>query len=138
MDTQVWPSKNWKPRSFWNLEWFEKAVLILKLGIFQNQHCSFRNYRKEKKNYLTFSHYSPKLTMGHTSIKCTLHKFCKNDYFKSKLNDITLNVNKIIFKAYHLANLYTVWLNYSSIASRIFCQCNCINIQTLQMRGDEI
>jgi hypothetical protein len=48
--------------------------------------------------------------MRFTSIKCTLNKFCKNDYVKSKLNEVTLNVNKIIFETYLLANLYIVWL----------------------------
>jgi hypothetical protein len=48
--------------------------------------------------------------MSSTSIKCSLNKFCKNDYVKSKLNDITLNINKIIFKTFLIANLHIVQL----------------------------
>ena len=43
-------------------------------------------------------------------MKCTLNEFCKNDYVKSKLNDITLNINKIIFETYLLANLHIIRL----------------------------
>jgi hypothetical protein len=39
-----------------------------------------------------------------------LNKFCKNDYLKAKLNEITLNVNKIIFEAYLVANLHVIKL----------------------------
>jgi hypothetical protein len=45
-------------------------------------------------------------TLKYTSIKCSLNKFCKNDYLKSKINERVLNVNKIIFEGYVLANLH--------------------------------
>ncbi len=54
--------------------------------------------------------YFSKKNMMYTTVKCTLNKFCNNDYVKSKLNDITLNVNKIIFETYLLANLHIVRL----------------------------
>jgi hypothetical protein len=49
-------------------------------------------------------------TLKYTSIKCSLNKFCKNDYLKSKINELVLNVNKIIFEGYVLANLHIIWL----------------------------
>jgi hypothetical protein len=36
--------------------------------------------------------------------------FCKNDYLKSKINELVLNVNKIIFEGYVLANLHIIRL----------------------------
>jgi hypothetical protein len=47
-------------------------------------------------------------TLKYTSIKCSLNKFCKNDYLKSKINELVLNVNKIIFEGYVLANLHII------------------------------
>jgi hypothetical protein len=49
-------------------------------------------------------------TLSYTSIKCSLNKFCKNNYLKSKINELVLNVNKIIVEAYVLANLHIIWL----------------------------
>jgi hypothetical protein len=49
-------------------------------------------------------------TLCCTSIKCSLNKFCKNNYLKSKINQLVHNVNKIIFEAYVLANLHIIWL----------------------------
>jgi hypothetical protein len=49
-------------------------------------------------------------TLKYTNIKCSLNKFCKNDYLKSKINELVLNVNKIIFEGYVLANLHIIWL----------------------------
>jgi hypothetical protein len=49
-------------------------------------------------------------TLKYTSIKCSLNKFCKNDYIKSKINELVLNVNKIIFEGYVLANLHIIRL----------------------------
>jgi hypothetical protein len=49
-------------------------------------------------------------TLKYTSIKCSLNKFCKNDYLKFKINELVLNVNKIIFEGYVLANLSIIWL----------------------------
>jgi hypothetical protein len=48
--------------------------------------------------------------LKYTSIKCSLNKFCKNDYLKSKINELVLNVNKIIFEGYVLANLHIIRL----------------------------
>ena len=48
--------------------------------------------------------------MKYTTIKCSLNRFCKNDYLKSKINDVILNVNKIIFEGYLLANLHVIRL----------------------------
>jgi hypothetical protein len=39
-----------------------------------------------------------------------LNKFCKNDYLKSKIDELVLNVNKIIFEGYVLANLHIIRL----------------------------
>ncbi len=47
-------------------------------------------------------------TLSYTSIKCSLNKFCKNNYLKSKINELVLNVNKIIVEAYVLANLHII------------------------------
>jgi hypothetical protein len=44
------------------------------------------------------------------AIKGSLNKFCKNDFLKAKLNEITLNVNKIIFEAYLFANVHIIRL----------------------------
>ncbi len=49
-------------------------------------------------------------TLSYTSIKCSLNKFCKKDYLKSKINELVINVNKIIFEGYLLANLHIIWL----------------------------
>jgi hypothetical protein len=49
-------------------------------------------------------------TLKYTSIKCSLNKFCKNDYLKSKINELVLYVNKIIFEGYVLANMHIIWL----------------------------
>ncbi len=50
-------------------------------------------------------------TLSYTSIKGSFNKFCKNNnYCKSKINQLVLNVNKIIFEAYVLANLHIIWL----------------------------
>jgi hypothetical protein len=49
-------------------------------------------------------------TLKYTSIKCSLNKFCKNNYLKSKINELVLNVNKIIFEGYVLANLHIIRL----------------------------
>jgi hypothetical protein len=49
-------------------------------------------------------------TLHYTSIKCSLNKFCKNDYLKSKINELLLNVNKTIFERYVYANLHIIWL----------------------------
>jgi hypothetical protein len=49
-------------------------------------------------------------TLKYTSIKCSLNKFCKNNYPKSKINELALNVNKIIFEGYVLANLHIIRL----------------------------
>ncbi len=49
-------------------------------------------------------------TLKYTSIKCSLNKFCKNDYLKSKINELVLNVNKIIFEGCVRANLHIIWL----------------------------
>ena len=49
-------------------------------------------------------------TLKYTSIKCSLNKFCKNDYLQSKINSLVLNVNKIIFEGYVLANLHIIQL----------------------------
>jgi hypothetical protein len=46
--------------------------------------------------------------MRYNPIKCTLNKFCKNDYLKAKLNKKTFNVNRIIFEGYLEANLPVV------------------------------
>jgi hypothetical protein len=49
-------------------------------------------------------------TLKYTSIKCSFNKFYKNDYLKSKINELVLNVNKIIFEGYVLFNLHISWL----------------------------
>ena len=49
-------------------------------------------------------------TLSYTSIKCSLNKFCKNNYLKSKINELVINVNKIIFEGYLLANLHIIRL----------------------------
>jgi hypothetical protein len=49
-------------------------------------------------------------TLSYTSIKCSFNKFCKNNFLKSKINKLVLNVNKIIFEGYVLANLHIIWL----------------------------
>ncbi len=49
-------------------------------------------------------------SMKYSTIKCLLNCFCKNDYLKSKINDVVLNVNKIIFEGYLLANLHVISL----------------------------
>jgi hypothetical protein len=49
-------------------------------------------------------------TLKYTNIKCSLNKFCKNDYLKSNINELVLNVNKIVFEGYVLANLHIIWL----------------------------
>ncbi len=46
----------------------------------------------------------------YSTIKCLLHQFCKNDYLKSKINEVVLNVNKIIYEGYILANLHIICL----------------------------
>src|SRR5437868_5612780 len=48
--------------------------------------------------------------MSYTTVKTTLNQFCKNDLFKFKLNEIVLNVNKIMFEAYAFANLHILRL----------------------------
>jgi len=45
-------------------------------------------------------------TLKYTSIKCSFNKFYKNDYLKSKINELVLNVNKIIVEGYVLFNLH--------------------------------
>ncbi len=40
-----------------------------------------------------------------------MNKFCKNNYLKSEINELVLNVNKIIFEEYVLANLHIIWLH---------------------------
>ncbi len=49
-------------------------------------------------------------TLSYTSIKCSLKKFCKNNYLKSKIKILVINVNKIIFEGYLLANLHIIRL----------------------------
>ena len=51
-----------------------------------------------------------KKTTRFIAIKGSLNKFCKNDFLKAKLNEITLNVNKIIFEAYLFANMHIIRL----------------------------
>ncbi len=51
-----------------------------------------------------------KKTTRFISIKGSLNRFCKNDFLKAKLNEITLNVNKIIFEAYLFANVQIIRL----------------------------
>ncbi len=41
-------------------------------------------------------------------VKCSLNHFCKNHYLKSKINDVILNMNKIIFEGHLLANLHVI------------------------------
>jgi hypothetical protein len=48
--------------------------------------------------------------LKYTSIKCSLNKFCWNDYLKSKIIKLVLDVNKIIFEGYVLANLHIIQL----------------------------
>jgi hypothetical protein len=49
-------------------------------------------------------------SLSYTSVKCSLNKLCKNGYLKSKINELLINVNKIIFEGYLLANLHIIWL----------------------------
>jgi hypothetical protein len=51
-----------------------------------------------------------KKTTRFTSKKGTLNKFCKRDFLKAKLNNITIDVHKIIFEAYLFANMHIVRL----------------------------
>ena len=48
--------------------------------------------------------------MSYTTVKTSLNQFCKNDYLKSKLNDVVLNSNKVVFEAYAFANLHILRL----------------------------
>jgi hypothetical protein len=36
--------------------------------------------------------------------------FFKNDHLKLKINEVVLNLKKIIFEGYVLANIHTIWL----------------------------
>ena len=46
--------------------------------------------------------------MSFSVVKVSLNKFCKDDYMKSKLNDIVINANKIMFEAYCFANMHVL------------------------------
>ncbi len=44
--------------------------------------------------------------MGYTTVKCSLNKFCKNEFLKKHLNESSLRVSKIVSECYCLANLH--------------------------------
>lgn len=44
--------------------------------------------------------------MSFIAVKGSLKQFCKDDYFTSKINDVVVTANKIMFEAYCFANLY--------------------------------
>jgi len=44
--------------------------------------------------------------MSYVAVKSSLRQFCKDDYMYSKINDVVINSNKIIFEAYCFANLH--------------------------------
>lgn len=46
--------------------------------------------------------------MSFSVVKASLKQFCKDDYMKSKLNDIVINGNKIMFEAYCFANMHVL------------------------------
>jgi hypothetical protein len=46
--------------------------------------------------------------MSYTVVKASLNQFCNNEVLKSKINDIVLNANKIMFEAYCFANLHVL------------------------------
>ncbi len=78
--------------------------------------------------------------MMYMTVKCTLNKFCKNDYLKAKLNEITLNIYKIIFEAYLVANLHVIKLLGENkpippLNSNFFLKCTTIVVKTLQTKS---
>lgn len=44
--------------------------------------------------------------MSYIAVKGSLKQFCKDDYFTSKINDVVVTTNKIVFEAYCFANLH--------------------------------
>jgi hypothetical protein len=46
--------------------------------------------------------------MSYVAVKSSLGQFCKDDYLKTKINDVVFNSNKIIFEAYCYANLHVL------------------------------
>jgi len=44
--------------------------------------------------------------MSYIAVKGSLKQFCKDDYFLSKINNVVVTTNKIVFEAYCFANLH--------------------------------
>lgn len=46
--------------------------------------------------------------MSCIAVKGSLRQFCKDDYLTSRVNDVVVTANKIIFEAYCFANLHII------------------------------
>jgi hypothetical protein len=61
--------------------------------------------------------------MSYIAVKSSLKQFCKDDYFTSRINDVVVTANKIMFEAYCFANLHV--LNSLNEHKRIPVLNNC-------------
>ncbi len=67
--------------------------------------------------------------MGYTTVKCSLNKFCKNEFLKKHLNESSLRVSKIVSECYCFANLHIARLleqkeKIPILNQTFFNQCN--------------
>lgn len=84
--------------------------------------------------------------MAYTVVKCSLNRFCKNEFLQSRINDIVLNCNRIMFEAYCFANLHVLRLLDENkevpkldqtFFNRCCCYVSCLNKRKEISKVDE-